>query len=219
MSTEQNDQAEDAPHRMTAAEAREKAKQKAEFILSRAYGLFRAPDAEWLQIRDEKTNIPSIILGYVAPLAAIPHVCGLIGNLVFGNRVVNEYGTTVIRATPDTIVATVISYVVVVLLVFLLGILINAIAENFDGDRNEIASQKVAAYSMTPAFLSGIFSLWPALWWLSLIAVGYSAYLLYRGLPPLMKAPEDRALGYASMVGIAGIVAFVLVFALTSCVT
>jgi hypothetical protein len=66
--------------------------------------------------------------------------------------------------------------------------------------------------------LSGIFSLWPPIWWLSIIALAASAFLLYRGLPILMRTPEDRALGYASMVGVAGLVAFIILFSVTSCV-
>jgi hypothetical protein len=218
MTAEDDDPPEAAPHRFNAADARQKAAEaakKAEFILSRAYGLLRDPKAEWEQIRKEETNVPSILLGYVAPLAAIPHVCGLIGAFVFGNR----YGLTVVRPDMNDVIATVVSYVVVVLLVFLLGILINAVADNFDADRDDLSAQKVAAYSMTPAFLSGVFSLWPPLWWLSLFAIAASAYLLYRGLPLLMKAPEDRALGYASTVLIAGLVALVILFSVSGCVT
>lgn len=191
-------------------------RQKAEFILSRCYGLLRDPKGEWEQIRAEETNIPSILIGYVAPLAAIPVVCGLLGSFIFGN----SYGGEVLRPPlADALVGGVVSFVASVALVFLLGILINAVAENFDADRDDLAAQKVAAYSMTPAFLSGIFSLWPPLWWLSIVAIAASAFLLYRGLPVLMKAPEDRALGYASMVGIAGAVAFIILFSVSGCVT
>ncbi|MGE0597170.1 MAG: Yip1 family protein, partial [Hyphomonadaceae bacterium] len=81
------DQEEKAQRRFSAEEARQRAqeaRQKAEFILSRAYGLLREPKKEWAQIRGEETNIPSIMLGYVAPLAAIPPICGLIGAYIFG---------------------------------------------------------------------------------------------------------------------------------------
>jgi hypothetical protein len=116
------------------------------------------------------------------------------------------------------LVGTLISFIISVAMVFLLGILINAVAENFDGDRDDLAAQKVAAYSLTPTFLSGLFSLWPPLWWLSLVAIAASAFLLYRGLPALMKAPEDRAMGYAATVAVAALVSFILLFAVSACV-
>jgi hypothetical protein len=42
---------------------------------------------------------------------------------------------------------------------------------------------------------------------------------MYRGLPILMKAPEDRALGYAATVTIATMVAGIVLFSLSSCIT
>jgi Yip1 domain len=187
------------------------ARQKAEFILSRAYGLFRAPDAEWAQIRDEDTNVAAILIGYVAPLAAIPPVCDLIGSALYGKLLNIDIASAVTRAG--------VTFVVSIAIVFLLGILINAAAKNFDAEPNDLASQKVAAYAMTPSFLSGVFSLWLPIWWLSILAVGYSVFLIYRGLPALMKAPEDRALGYTSTVAVSALVAFMILFGLASCVT
>ena len=203
----------------STADARQRAEQaraKAEFILSRAYGLLRDPKKEWAQIKAEETNIPSILLGYVAPLAAIPPLCGIIGAYVFG---LSYAGVDVRPPLDDALIGALVSFVASVAMVFLLGILINSVAENFAGERNDLAAQKVAAYAMTPAFLSGVFSLWPPLWWLSLIAIAASVFLLYRGLPQLMKAPEDQATGYTAMVAIAGLVSFVILFSLSSCVT
>ncbi len=63
-------------------------------------------------------------------------------------------------------------------------------AENFDGDRNDLAAQKVAAYSLTPFLLAGFAWLWPPLAWVSFVAFGLTAFLIYRGLVILMKAPR-----------------------------
>lgn len=215
MSAENEEQPSPPPHkaRFDTEDMKRRAKQaqaKTEFILSRAYGLFRKPGEEWEQIRREETNVPSLLAGYVAPLAAIPPVCDLIGSALFRRAAIANVA--------DSAVAAVVTWGVSILVVFLLGILINVMAENFDADRNDVMAQKVSAYAMTPAFLSGLFSLFPDLWWFSLFAVAYSAYLLYRGLTPLMKAPEERALSYASTIGIAGLVSFIVLFALASCV-
>lgn len=200
--------------RFSVEEARAKAEQayrKSEFILSRAYGLLREPNKEWQQIKAEETTVQHILLGYVAPLAAIPPICDLIGSTLFNRLLVIEPGEAIIRA--------VVTWVVSVALVFLLGLLINTLADQFEADRDDLAAHKVAAYSLTPAFLSGIFSLWPPLWWLSLFALGAMVYIMYRGLPILMKAPQERALSYAASVTIAAMVAGVVLFSLASCIT
>ncbi len=75
MSADDHDRIEEAPRRFSVEQARARAEQayrKSEFILSRAFGLFREPKKEWEQIRAEETTVPNILLGYVAPLAAIP---------------------------------------------------------------------------------------------------------------------------------------------------
>jgi hypothetical protein len=200
--------------RFNVEEARERARQawrKSEFLLSRAYGLLREPKKEWEQIRAEETTIPNILLGYVAPLAAIPPICDLIGSSLFNQMLAVEPGAALIRA--------VVTWVVSIGLVFFLGVLVNVLADNFDGDRNDLAAQKIAAYSLTPAFLSGVFSLWPPLWWVSLFALAAMVYIMYRGLPILMKSPPDRALSYAATVTIAAAVSGIVLFSLASCVT
>lgn len=198
-----------------AARARD-ALHKSEHILSRAYGLFHNPKTEWEQIRAEETTIPNILLGYVAPLALIPPVCGLLGDYIFGRHI----GEAVFRPEiGDAVVSVVVTWVVSVALVFLLGLLIDSLAETFDAQRDDLGAQKVAAYSLTPAFLSGVFSLWPPLWWVSLFALAAMVFLMVRGLPAIMKAPAERALGYAASVTIAAAVAFIVLFSLASCVT
>lgn len=202
------------PRRFSVEQARARmgqAYRKSEFTLSRAWGLLREPKKEWEQIRAEETTTPNILIGYVAPLAAIPPVCDLIGSSLF-NRMLQD-------APGDALIRAVVTWVVSIGLVFFLGVLTNAVAENFEGDKDDLAAQKLAAYSLTPAFLSGFFSLWPPLWWLSLFALAAMVYLMYRGLPILMKAPQERALGYAATVTITAMVAVIVVFSLASCAT
>ena len=190
-------------------EARAKqARAKTEFILSRAYGLFRDPKLEWEQIKAEETNIPSILLGYVAPLCGFFSVCVLVGSLLFERPPLDK-----------AFIGAIVTFILMTALVALMGYIINVVAENFDADKNELNSQKVSAYAMTPFFLSGVFWLWPPLIWLTFVAVGLSAFLLYRGVPPLMKTPPDRALGYAATVCVAQLIGFVIAFAFAGCAT
>ncbi|MGE0830112.1 MAG: Yip1 family protein [Hyphomonadaceae bacterium] len=200
-----------ASARTRAAQAGQQARAKAEFILSRAYGLFRDPTAEWEQIRKEETNAASLMLGYVAPLAAIPPLAGAFGQFAFARGITG--------GPSDIIVGAATSFLVFLAIVYFLGFLTNAIAENFEGDKDELAALKAIAYSSTPAFLSGAFALWPSIWWVGLIGTAYSAFLLYRGLPPLMKTPADRTVAYAATIIAAGLVAAVVLGALTSALT
>ena len=66
------------------------------------------------------------------------------------------------------------------------------------------------AYSSTASWIAGIFALIPGLRILTLLGL-YSVYLLYLGLPALMKTPRDRALAYTGVVILAAIVLFMVI--------
>lgn len=192
-----------------------KAREKSEFILSRAWGLFTNPEAEWAQIRDEKTTVPSLLLGFVTPVAAAPTFAGMLGQLVFGEQVGDQ------RVRPEFLTAfgnAIITCLSVIALVYLMGLLINMIAEQFDGDRNEMNALKVAAYTPTPVLVTGLAAIYPPLWWVGILGLAASAYLLFRGLPILMRCPEDRALGFAATVTIVALIALMLIMGLSACV-
>jgi hypothetical protein len=214
MSAEHENETRSAPKRFSVEDARARAQQafrKSEFILSRAYGLLRDPRKEWEQIKAEETTVSNILIGYVAPLAAIPPLCDLIGQSLFNFALQVDFGQAVIRA--------VVTWIVSIGLVFFLGVLVNVLADTFEADKDELGAQKIAAYSLTPAFLSGFFSLWPPLWWLSLIALAAMVYLMYRGLPILMRAPKETANGYAAAVTISAMVGGIILFSLAACVS
>ncbi len=70
---------------------------------------------------------------------------------------------------------------------------------------------KVAAYASTPGWLAGIFAIIPMLAWLALIGALYGLYLLYLGLPRLMRVSEDKAIGYTVLVVVVQIVLYIVV--------
>lgn len=69
---------------------------------------------------------------------------------------------------------------------------------------------KVAVYSSTAALLAGAFALIPALSFLGLVGL-YSVYLLYLGLPVLMKVDPGKSLNYTVSVTIAAAVLFAMI--------
>jgi hypothetical protein len=189
----------------------QEAVRKSEFILSRAWGLLREPTKEWEQIKAEGTTVQNILIGYVAPLAAIPPICDLIGQSLFNYALQVDFGQALIRA--------VVTWLVSIGLVFFLGVLVNVLADTFEAEKDDLNAQKIAAYSLTPAFLSGFFSLWPPLWWLSLLALAAMVYIMYRGLPILMRAPPETATAYAAAVTISAMVGGIVLFSLAACVS
>ena len=93
---------------------------------------------------------------------------------------------------------------------YVLALVIDALAPTFSGQRSQIQALKLAAYSLTAAWLAGIFALIPELRLLGLLGL-YSLYLLYGGLPVLMKPSGDKTLPYTAVVVVAAFVLFLII--------
>jgi hypothetical protein len=176
-------------------------------LVERVKRILLSPQTEWLVIDTEQTTTAELYTTYIARLAAIGPVAQLIGYSLVG---VSLFGTTYRVPIGSAITTAVVTYVLSLAGIYLLALIIDALAPTFSGKRNQIQALKVAAYSSTASWVAGIFALIPFLWILTLLGL-YSAYLLYLGLPILMKTPRDRALPYTGVVIIAAIVVFVVV--------
>ena len=161
-------------------------------LADRAKNIIMQPRAEWPRIDAEPDTIGGIYKRYVIILAAIGPVAGLIGMLAFGVRVL---GFTYRPPVGSAIATAVVQYLLSLASVYILALIIEALAPTFGGTKDRVKAFKVAAYSMTAAWLAGIFAIIPNLAWLGLVGL-YSFYLLYLGLPVLMKVSQDKAVGY-----------------------
>jgi hypothetical protein len=177
-------------------------------LVDRVKNILLTPRTEWEVIDAEPTTVADLYKGYIIPLAAIGPVAQAIGSSAFGYTLpfVGSYRTPVGAA----ITGAIVSYVLTLVGVYVLALIIDALAPTFNGTRNQIQALKVAAYSYTASWVVGIFALIPGLRFLMILGV-YSLYLLYLGLPVLTKSPKEKALGYTVVVIIAGIVLFMAI--------
>jgi len=120
-----------------------------------------APKEEWQVIDREPATVASLYTGYIMPLAAIPAIAQAIGYSVFGVSVpfVGTYRTPVGSA----ITGAIVSYVLTLAGVYVLALVIDALAPTFGGTKNQIQALKVSAYSSTASWVAGIFALIPGL--------------------------------------------------------
>ena len=95
--------------------------------------------------------------------------------------------------------------------VSVLALLIDLLAPKFGGEKNRSQALKISMYSFTPALLGGALLIIPSLWLLVVLAALYGVYLLYLGLPQLMKSPPDRVAAYTVAVVACAIGVFLVV--------
>jgi len=164
-------------------------------LVARVQGILLHPRAEWDVIDTEPATTQGLFTGYACILAAIPPVAMIISHLLF------IHWTIV-----PIIVIAVVSYVASLIGVFIVGLIIDALAPSFDGQKNQVQAMKLAVYSYTAAWVAGILNIVPLLGILAIIAAFYGLYTLYVGLPKLMKSPPEKTAGYFVVTLIAAIV-------------
>jgi hypothetical protein len=165
-------------------------------LFDRARDIILRPAQEWPLIEREPGTVGSVFVPYALILAAISPLAGLIGGQLFG------YSLGFFSWRPPlggAVAYALVSYALSLASVYILALIVDALAPNFGGIKNQVNAVKLAVYSWTAAWLAGIFALFPPLAILSLVGL-YSLYLLYSGLPVMMKCPRDKASGYAAVV-------------------
>jgi Yip1 domain len=184
-------------------------------IIARAKALILTPRTEWPVIAAEPATVGGIYSGYVLLLAALPAIAQFLKFSVLG---VNVMFLGTMRTSTSIGLSNAISYYVLSLIsVFVLALIIDALAPTFNGTKDRVQAVKTSAYAYTAGWVGGIGVIIPGLGWLLALAGGiYSIYLLYLGLPHTMKAPAEKATGYTVVIVIAGIVMGLIVSTVSS---
>lgn len=173
-------------------------------LVDRAKNIIVSPRSEWDAIAADPTPTPQLITGYVLPLAAIAALAGFIGMSLIGQSIpfVGHFRFGIGWG----LAMAVFNVVMAVVMVFVLGFIIDALAPTFGGQKNLPQAMKIAAYSFTPVWLVSILTILPLLGILVLVGVVYALYLLYLALPRLMKSPADKNAGYTALVVVCAVV-------------
>jgi hypothetical protein len=176
-------------------------------IVERVKAILLTPKSEWLVIERESGEPAYLFANYVAILAAIPAVCGFIGTSIVG---VAGYRAGLFSG----LLGAIVGYILAFVSVYVMALIIDALAPSFNGQKNFNNALKLVVYSYTAAWLGGVFSLIPAISILGLLCGLYSLYLLYLGIPVLMKSPEDKSLVYTIVAVVCAIVVSIVIGAI-----
>ena len=156
-------------------------------LVDRVKAILLSPRTDWAVIARETGDPTYLFANYVAILAAVPAVASFIGYAFAGIGV------------GHALILGIFVYVFECVGWYVAALIIDALAPTFGGRKGMPDALKLAAYSGTASWLAGIFQLIPPLSFLSILGL-YSVYLLWLGLPVLMKCPPERATGYTAAV-------------------
>lgn len=164
-------------------------------LLNHAINIITKPKPEWELIKNEPMTITQVFTGYVAILALIPAIASFIGLSLVGIPVPGFFTYTIKYPIVSGIINAVASYIMAFVGVYVAAYIINALASNFESTPNMENAVKLVAFSYTPAWIVGIFSIYPPLGVLGILGL-YSIYLLYLGLEPMMNTPQSKKTVY-----------------------
>lgn len=172
--------------------------------IERVKAILTTPKTEWPVAAAEPATTSSLYAGYIALIAVFPIVAGFLKGSLIGT---SAFGITVRTPIGMGIVGMVLHYALTLALVYVMALIINALAPTFGAQKDMVQALKTVAYAWTASWVAGIAVIVPWLGWLIAIAGGiYSIYLLYLGLPHTMKCPAEKAGGYTAVSVIIAIV-------------
>jgi hypothetical protein len=178
-------------------------------IIERIKGICLKPKTEWEVIAAETPTPAALYKRYAIPLAAIPALAGFIGGSIIGRSLpfIGTYRVPLLAGLG----AAVFGFVMALVSVFILALIINALAPTFGGEKSSTQALQLAVYSYTPFWIAGALQILPMLGIIALLAGLYGLYLLYLGLPRLMKCPQEKAVVYTVVVVVCAIVLSVII--------
>ena len=112
-------------------------------LVARVKGLLLEPQAEWRRIAAETHTTSGLLKNYVAVLAAIPAICGLIGSTLIGASLL------------ASLLFAVLSYLLTFVAVLAEAMLIEALAPVFKSSKNFANAVKLAAFFPTAYLARG----------------------------------------------------------------
>ncbi|MHC1703300.1 MAG: Yip1 family protein [Tenuifilaceae bacterium] len=157
-------------------------------LVDRAKNIILKPKSEWIVIDQENTSVISLAFSYLIPLAFIPAIAAFIGYGVFG---MTFFGPSINLGIKQAI----ITFFSTFFGAFVSAYVINTLAPNFDSTKDFSKAFKLVVFSYTPIMLAGAFQAIPVLGVLSIVGL-YGLFLLYMGIKPMMKTPDDKVTIY-----------------------
>lgn len=180
-------------------------------MINHVWGLLTHPGREWQQIRGEHESVTHFYGTHVLLMAAIPVVCAFIGTTTIGwhfGTTQEGLSKTISVSASTAVLLALLFYALILGAVWLMGNVIHWLARRYP-ERPDLNHCIVfAGYMATPLFLSGIVALYPLVWLcllVGLVALCYTAYLVYAGMPSFLgidRSEGVRASSAALAIGI-----------------
>ncbi len=173
--------------------------------------IFYHPTLAMKHLRDEKLKGTTEVLFLLALLALIPAVSLFIGTTQIGWSL-TPGEETVKLSLISALNSSIAFYLAICFALGVMGFAIHWMERTYGGHASLERCMNLTLYTSTPLLLAGFAGLYPMLWFcvaVGMIALAYSTYLLFTGVPIIMKIPEERGFLFCISILTVGLVILV----------
>ncbi|WP_425228421.1 Yip1 family protein [Sphingomonas sp.] len=170
-------------------------------MVGRIQRLITRPAAEWPAIDADPSPAMATFTKVAVPLAAIGPIANLLKGQLFGW---GAFGVSFRPSLVWSIANAVKDYAVALIGVWIFALVIEALAPTFQAWKSRDQAMKVVCWSFVAAWLAQGFVIIPYLGVLLSLAGLYSLYVLWVGMPPMMRTPPDKAVPYVILSVVVG---------------
>ena len=175
-------------------------------MIQHTFGLLARPSAQWQTVADLPESSLRNLLLYPCILALLPAVAWYYGTSQVG-WTVGDSGNAIKLTVQSARQISVLFYLGMLGCVAVIGYFIHWMSDTYGAASTVTRGIVIAGLTSTPLFLAGLVGFHPLLWIdlvVGVFAVSWSVYLLYLGIPIVMKIPEERGFLFSSaVVGVA----------------
>ncbi len=170
-------------------------------MLQYTVGILTSPSETWRKLGDIDEHQRTIMLLYPVLLAIAPAVAWYFGTTQVGWTVGD--GETIKLTDSSATIISFLFYAAMVACVVAIGYFVHWMSDTYGGDSTLTKGIMIASVTATPLFVIGLVGFHPLLWLdmlLGVAAVSWAVYLLYLGVPIVMKIPQERGFLFASAI-------------------
>lgn len=184
--------------------------------MNHVWGLLAHPDREMRDIKQENETVSHHYTHHVLLMALIPVVCAFIGTTQLGW----DFGAqrTVQLSMVSGVGLAILFYALILGGVAVMGRVIYWMARDYPQRPSLQRCTVFAGYVATPLFLSGLVALYPLVWlclFVGTMALVYTGYLLYVGIPMFLNIDREESLRFSGSTLAIGILVLEVLMALT----
>lgn len=185
-------------------------------MIGKVFGIIFQPVKTWHEVADMSETELKQYLKYPAILALVPAIAWFYGTTRVGWSIGNH--DVVHFSTGSAAAIAPLFYLAQLTGIWVVGYFVHWMAQTYGAESSITRGVVLAGFCATPLLVFGVFGVHPLFWldfFVGLVAVTHSVYLLYLGIPIVMRIPEERGFLFASAVVAVGLVMAVVVMVAT----